>query len=685
MYEIRPESIKTYITDRTIRLPRFQRKQTWDDKKNFQLCISIFKNYPMGVCILSLEEEKGKVVRELLDGRQRRNALMSMYENPENIYNWARKFLGFKNNAQPQDIQEIFYDKINEYLEADDESDKSGVAESADADDVENDGDVSEEDSSDSLDSIDGLELLLYIITLVHNNYNHGTGFSRPFDFSKYVDKLPYIENVATAKKYEMNGKGLKTFINEYHNYCDINDVEYDEQKSFIAYIKSRCEVKKDMDNAFELLVKQNWEKVIARINLVDRIEGILGSSKIGLIEVKNIAPADSQKIFNIINSEGVKLTAAEILSAKPHWNKLIKNPVSEALEATKILYKNMGMSQNDVVRWDIPATLLGRLGNNVIYKNLSWDSKNQKAEFEKKLTLGFKTLSGIYKKGVKKEDIEKLGMDKSIDWETGVEVVISDLKTVIKLVEDIPYFKFLKSWKATLMELTSDTIAMNFLLLAYFDWKRKGCPIGSNTQTKQFQKNCFILWDKLIYEYIFRQWRGSSDSIVANNLASIDHAPALYVPISEDKWKAALKEIADKAQINNADVTVALMKPVLYHMYCMKEISAPDSKYAIEVDHIIPQALFKTSLIERKEILQDSLYNLGLLPKDENVSKSDKKLSSIDNSWLKEQVAKYESVSTDKEIADFSNINNYDKLFKKRKKLFDEVYSSCRNNLINN
>lgn len=439
------------------------------------------------------------------------------------------------------------------------------------------------------------------------------------------------------------------------------------------------------MDNAFELLVKQNWEKVIARINLVDRIEGILGSSKIGLIEVKNIAPADSQKIFNIINSEGVKLTAAEILSAKPHWNKLIKNPVSEALEATKILYKNMGMSQNDVVRWDIPATLLGRLGNNVIYKNLSWDSKNQKAEFEKKLTLGFKTLSGIYKKGVKKEDIEKLGMDKSIDWETGVEVVISDLKTVIKLVEDIPYFKFLKSWKATLMELTSDTIAMNFLLLAYFDWKRKGCPIGSNTQTKQFQKNCFILWDKLIYEYIFRQWRGSSDSIVANNLASIDHAPALYVPISEDKWKAALKEIADKAQINNADVTVALMKPVLYHMYCMKEISAPDSKYAIEVDHIIPQALFKTSLIERKEILQDSLYNLGLLPKDENVSKSDKKLSSIDNSWLKEQVAKYESVSTDKEIADFSNINNYDKLFKKRKKLFDEVYSSCRNNLINN
>lgn len=48
MYEIRPESIKTFITDRNVKLPRFQRKQTWDDKKNFQLCISLFKEYPIG-------------------------------------------------------------------------------------------------------------------------------------------------------------------------------------------------------------------------------------------------------------------------------------------------------------------------------------------------------------------------------------------------------------------------------------------------------------------------------------------------------------------------------------------------------------------------------------------------------------------------------------------------------------
>ena len=47
MYEIRPETVKTFITDRNIKLPRFQGKQTWDEKKNFQLCISLFKEYPI--------------------------------------------------------------------------------------------------------------------------------------------------------------------------------------------------------------------------------------------------------------------------------------------------------------------------------------------------------------------------------------------------------------------------------------------------------------------------------------------------------------------------------------------------------------------------------------------------------------------------------------------------------------
>ena len=111
MYEIRPETIKTFVLDRNIKLPRFQRKQTWDEKKNFQLCISLFKEYPMGVTILSVEETRGRTIRWLLDGRQRRNALLQMYEDPENIYNWAKKFIGFKNNHQPSELEELFRKK----------------------------------------------------------------------------------------------------------------------------------------------------------------------------------------------------------------------------------------------------------------------------------------------------------------------------------------------------------------------------------------------------------------------------------------------------------------------------------------------------------------------------------------------------------------------------------------------
>ena len=121
MYEIRPDSIKTFISDRSIRLPRFQRKQTWDAKKNFQLCISLFKQYPIGVCILSVEKYRERTVKFLLDGRQRRNALKQLAEDPENLYLWAKKFLDLKSSDQPYEVKEKYYSKINAFLEEDED------------------------------------------------------------------------------------------------------------------------------------------------------------------------------------------------------------------------------------------------------------------------------------------------------------------------------------------------------------------------------------------------------------------------------------------------------------------------------------------------------------------------------------------------------------------------------------
>lgn len=672
MYEIRPESIKTFITDRNVKLPRFQRKQTWDEKKNFQLCISLFKEYPIGVCILSLEENKGKTVRWLLDGRQRKNALVMMYDDPENIYNWAKKFIGFKNSDQPSEIEEKFTSKINEYIEAD-LDDEFEISEQ----DNDEDNSISSDADDENIISSGtyGLDFLLDIIKIIHNKQKRNTGFTKPFDLTKYVNRLPYIENDIQGVK--LSSRKVKTFIDEYRKYCDDEYIDYEDEKSFYSFLKVRCDIQDEKKTI--ACIKEKWEAIKERILIVEKIDSLLTNSKIGVIEVKNLTPSDSQKIFNIINSEGEKLTAVEILSAKPHWNIIVDNPSQYAIEATKELYKRIGTVQSDVVRWDLPATFIKRIGKNVAIKQFS----DSKSDFEKELTYGFKILSGIYVGGVKKESIEELSKA-SLNWSSDIETLIYDFQNMFKLISSFDYFKYLKSWNITIMELTSDAIALDFIIIAYKDWCRKGKPIG-DTKAKQFQKNCFILWDRLIFEYINKQWRGSSDQKIANNIVLLKNETDLFVPIHMDKWRNILEDqIFEYSSIENVDISMVTMKPLLYHFYCLMQIQGPDTSYDIEIDHIIPQTLFNESTISRKEVIQNNILNLGLLPKDENVAKSNKKLILIDSQWLKDQIAKYEFI-TENKFLEYSNVNNYQNMFDDRKDIFLEAYTTKRSDILNN
>lgn len=672
MYEIRPESIKTFITDRNVKLPRFQRKQTWDEKKNFQLCISLFKEYPIGVCILSVDESKGRTVRWLLDGRQRKNALAMMYDDPENIYNWAKKFIGFKNSDQPSEIEEKFYTKINEYIEADlDEEFEAAQSEVGE--------DRSEAWDNDGEESIDagayGLDLLLDIIKVIHNKQKKNTGFTKAFDFTKYVNRLPYVETDSNGTK--LSSKRVKTFIDEYRKYCDDEYVDYDVEQTFYKFLMFRCDVQDERKT--QALVHEKWNAIKERMLIVEKIDGLLSNSKIGMIEVKNLSPSDSQKIFNIINSEGEKLTAVEILSAKPHWNIIVDNPSQMAIDATTELYRKIGTVQTDVVRWDMPATFLKRIGKNIAVKQFT----DSKTDFEKELTYGFKILSAIYVGGVKKEDIEALSKA-DLNWSSDIENLIFDFQNMFKLIASFDYFKYFKSWQTSIMELTSDSIALNFIAIAYKDWCRKGKPIG-DTRAKQFQKNCFILWDRLIFEYINKQWRGSGDQKIANNIAALANEPDLFVPIARDRWRSILEDqIFEYSSIESTDISMAVMKPLLYHFYCLKCVQGPDTSYGLEIDHIIPQTLFHESSIPRKEVIQDNLLNLGVLPKDENVAKSNKKLSVIESAWLIDQIEKYEFIPESK-FREYSNVNNYTQMFQERQALFLEAYTSKRDDILNN
>lgn len=267
MYEIRPETVKSFITDRNVRLPRFQRKQTWDPKKNFQLCISLFKEYPIGVCILSVDESKGKTVRWLLDGRQRKNALTKMYEDPENIYNWARAFIGFKNSDQPFELEEKYWEKINEYIEADVDEEYGNTSEGEDDSlPAESEEDVVIRDSSS------GLELLLDIIKIIHNKQKKNTGFTKPFDFTKYVDRLPYMENGENA----LSSRKLKMFIDEYRNHADAYRQDYEDEDCFYEYLDSRSIVKDEKKT--KQLIHDKWDEILERMLIIDKIDSQLTS-----------------------------------------------------------------------------------------------------------------------------------------------------------------------------------------------------------------------------------------------------------------------------------------------------------------------------------------------------------------------------------------------------------------------
>lgn len=676
MYEINPENVKAFITDRSIRLPRFQRKQTWDEKKNFQLCISVFKDYPIGVCILSRESGKNGGYRWLLDGRQRKNALTMMYEDPENIYNWARKFIKFKNSDQPDDLSKKFWDKINEYLEEDSLMKKDeSLIEEEDTTVEDLSSDYSNEDDEIFRMDKEGLDLLLEIILIIHNKKTIGTGFTIPFYFGDTIDRVPYLEN---GLNY-LSSKKLKTFIDEYRTFCDNNYHNYSEKESFYKFLEYRVVVKDS--GKLKQQLNDRWSAILSRIDILNRIDSLLTRCKIGVIEVKDLSASDSQKIFEIINSEGEKLTAVEILSAKPSWNNRIINVSGEMDEAVRTLYTQMGIIRPEhIVKWDLPATLLRRIDFSMVLKNFS----TNKTDFEKELTIGFQLMAGIYEKSITKDSIERLSRNSSIKWETDYENLIVDLSQMLKLIRTSDYFRYLKTWRTSIHELTSLGCALNFILVSYAAWVKAGKPIGNDSNARIFIKNCFILWDKLIYEYVNRQWSGSMDSKISNYLERFSNNINIFEPILKEKWAQILNDIFESCKIGDTEIKFDLMKPLLYHFYCLSHISGPDREYPIEIDHILPQTKFEESQLPQKSLIKDNLFNLGLLPKDENISKSNKTLRSIESDWLKQEIEKYEQIPLDK-FDFFSNINNYRDLFTLRKGYFDKAYSQSRTDILNN
>lgn len=500
-----------------------------------------------------------------------------------------------------------------------------------------------------------------------------------PFDFSKIFTNLYYVE-----KNGSMSCRKIKSLMKQYKDFCNDEECDYCDKDSFVRFYESRYSyVNDNSKKSFLQQLEIMWQGIYERIELFDEIDKLFLSSAIGLIEISDITTTDSQKIFNIINTGGTILTAAEILSAKPSWNIQVKNPSQKVLDVTAELYKKIEITNNGVVRWDLPATLLKRIEDkNIIFGNFNDD----KTGFEKEVGLGFKVLAGIFEKGVKKEDISKLSNNSSINWDVDIDNIVNDLNILFRLINDYAFFKYLHSWKTSIRSLMSDAIMLNFILLMYKDWKSKGKPITDNN-AKKVQKNAYILFDRMVYEYVTKQWRGSSDNKIARNIDNFISLQknGLFIPVDQEKWNILISDIIDKNLVDNDNIDISIMTPLVYYFYLLKNIAGPnDIDCTIEVDHIIPKTKFESSTIVNKNIIKDNLFNLGLLPKKENISKSNKLLREITDEWLIDQIVKYENISQD-DFIKYSDINNLKALSELRGNLYKSAFNECRMQKINN
>ena len=287
-YIIEPMPLISFLEDGKLRLPRFQRKATWDKKQNFELAISVFQDYPVGVVIVNQEQK----ISWLLDGRQRRSALSSMRDNPVELYEWARSYIGFAKTADELEVKSKYWEKVERYLQTEEVADNDEDDVNQYGEDDESDTDA-EENSFDSAKQRRGLQTLLDIILMVHQNKPSGSKWEQTFDFRKYFSRLKYAPIKNNSK---IEPKALRRFILELLKAAEQDNEGECTQDFFVEYYLQNFDVK-DQDK-FEKDVSIKWDNILNSLDVVDRSEKVFTDARIGIIRLTNATPLDAQNIF---------------------------------------------------------------------------------------------------------------------------------------------------------------------------------------------------------------------------------------------------------------------------------------------------------------------------------------------------------------------------------------------------
>lgn len=664
-YIIEPMPLISFLEESKLRLPRFQRKATWDKKQNFELAISVFQDYPVGVVIVNQEQK----ISWLLDGRQRRAALSTMRENPVELYEWARSYIGFAKTADELEVTKAYWEKVERYLQTEEttEVDEDSVNQYEDEEETPQD---SEENSFDSTKQRKGLQTLLDIILMVHQNKAAGSKWEQTFDFRKYFPRLKYAPVKNNSK---IDPKALRRFILEMLKSIDQENEGERTQEFFIEYYLQAFDVKDQ--TKFEKDVSIKWGNILNSLDVIDRSEKVFADARIGIIRLTNATPLDAQNIFSRINRGGTQLKAEELLSAKPYWNKTVNVIDQPVVDRIKEMYNNLGIPTPDsIVRWDIAATFISRLKDDNLIFDTYEDARKKKEISMDEISLGFKLLSSIYAQGMANKHVNELEQNENIKWEYDIDELVLELNTVCSILLADTFFKYYQSWKRPITKLMGNAIALEFLTIMWLDWKDRGCPSTVSGETKALQRDARILFDKLVFEYATKTWRGSGDSKMSSD---IKNWKSRLIPVGDADWNAFVNG-ACNGNYNGQDTTVKILRPVLYYYYvitCCAPINQVNVSF--DVDHIIPKERFVGNAMVG-QAYRDSLINLALLPTKDNISKKAKALNEITDSWLKLQVTTYTGIE-ESEFDQYSDISNIPALHKQRSELFTIAFSTNR------
>jgi hypothetical protein len=644
------------------------------------------------------------VATYLLDGRQRKETFERMI-NPEEVYRWTAVTLRLRPKTTQEEVVSKFNDYVNDYFfgleDWESEPSSEDTRNAAPPDEVSleeaaavNDDEVQVSEVLDVLPSDEAassFELLQQVVLAVHPVRKKGRSsrLRDPFAFSNLITPDYVVKDDLGNTYVDIDALMSWLRIQRERERAKGEDVFPPTEDTFLGwllpYVADEATAKK-----VEQLLGDRWPLIEHSLLLFRALELKVRQSSVGLVEIREKAtPEDEKKIFEIINTAGAKLTAAEILSATPAWDVAVPGAPESVQADARSLYHELKVEFSEPIRrWDVAATLLDRIvpASPLVFgdaKAWAWHGIKAK-QFERKVTLGFKILSGYYQQKLMKSHVASLPADASVAWD-GLSLEDAMTKSQAKLKEHW-FFTYLAAWGFSFAASLSDAVALDFLLECTMDWNRKGAPMVAGHQLSSFRKNAIQLFDRVLLEYLTDVWRGSSDSRVARNLDRLMSraAGAVVQPVAESDWSALIDQVMEgelggRSYLGRQDPRMRLL--LTYASVIMK-LRPDDALAGSQVDHIIPQKLFKQESDATLSNLKHHIGNLELLPDKINTFKSDERLKDLSITNVVDGVEKFSRVRRES-FPTYSNVAAVPQLIELRGAMLRQVLTIDRTRLL--